>query len=246
MFHRDAEEQAQKIANEIENQVASKDRLDLENGDEEERFAAVIRPTEHSNNSKDEFVPSSEKYVAPARRKNMMTGKLIRNSMPPSGSNTQTNNNNSGGGSGSNSGSNHSGSSSTNANHGPVSLSSQGTGGAPQPLAAQTPAQQQAQAPSQQPLPPPTTQLPSASHGGPSQKGASGAGQSSSSAASGTNSQQQQQQQRDTNTPKMISYPPMPMSMQGPPQSQSALPPQSQQTQYVLHQPPAPFAHIPK
>lgn len=47
--YRDAEEQAEKIASEIENQPAYKERIDLENGDEEQRFAAVERPVETNN-----------------------------------------------------------------------------------------------------------------------------------------------------------------------------------------------------
>lgn len=76
MLFRDAEEQAEKIAQEIENQPAYKERTDLENGDENEeaKFAAVERP---ESSSPDEHKVG--KYVAPARRKhNTQAGKLIR------------------------------------------------------------------------------------------------------------------------------------------------------------------------
>lgn len=76
---RDAEEQAEKIASEIENQPAYKERADLENGDEESRFAAVERPR---SNSPDEVKANTGKYVAPGRRKNTQTGKLIRPALP--------------------------------------------------------------------------------------------------------------------------------------------------------------------
>lgn len=76
---RDAEEQAEKIASEIENQPAYKERADLENGDEEARFAAVERPR---SDSPEELKANSGKYVAPGRRKNTQTGKLIRSSLP--------------------------------------------------------------------------------------------------------------------------------------------------------------------
>lgn len=82
---KEAEEQAEKIASEIENQPMYKERADLENGDEEARFAAVERP---SSNSPDEI--KAGKYVAPGRRKNTQTGKLIR----PSQLNNNNNNNN--------------------------------------------------------------------------------------------------------------------------------------------------------
>lgn len=43
---RKQELEAERIANEIENNPATKERLDLENGDEETAFAAVIRPSD--------------------------------------------------------------------------------------------------------------------------------------------------------------------------------------------------------
>lgn len=74
---RDAEEQAEKIALEIESQPAYKERTDIENGDENEeaKFAAVERP---QSSSPDEIKVG--KYVAPGRRKqhNTQAGKLIR------------------------------------------------------------------------------------------------------------------------------------------------------------------------
>lgn len=84
---RDAEEQAEKIAHEIESQPAYKERTDIENGDENEeaKFAAVERP---QSDSPDEI--KAGKYVAPGRRKqhNTQAGKLIR----PSQLNVSSNN----------------------------------------------------------------------------------------------------------------------------------------------------------
>lgn len=48
---RKQELEAERIANEIENNPVTKDRLDVENGDEEAAFAAVIRPVDEQNNS---------------------------------------------------------------------------------------------------------------------------------------------------------------------------------------------------
>lgn len=76
-IYRDAKEQAEKIALEIESQPAYKERTDVENGDENEeaKFAAVERPR---SSSPDEIKVG--KYVAPGRRKqhNTQVGKLIR------------------------------------------------------------------------------------------------------------------------------------------------------------------------
>ncbi|KAJ8712895.1 hypothetical protein PYW08_008199 [Mythimna loreyi] len=67
--YRDAEAKAEEIAAEIENAASSKARIELENGDEEERFAAVVRPQDGAS--------SAGKYVIPNKRKNMQTGKLV-------------------------------------------------------------------------------------------------------------------------------------------------------------------------
>lgn len=56
---RKQELEAERIANEIENNPQTKDRLDMENGDEEAAFAAVVRPTEEQNNSNSNTISSS-------------------------------------------------------------------------------------------------------------------------------------------------------------------------------------------
>jgi ataxin 2/2L len=51
MDFRKQEQEAERIANEIENNPTTKDRLELENGDEEAAFAAVVRPSDEQNNT---------------------------------------------------------------------------------------------------------------------------------------------------------------------------------------------------
>ncbi|KAJ0173300.1 hypothetical protein K1T71_011476 [Dendrolimus kikuchii] len=72
--YRDAEAKAEEIAAEIENTASYKARIELENGDEEEKYAAVVRPQEGGPG----------KYVIPNKRKNMQTGKLVKPTERPS------------------------------------------------------------------------------------------------------------------------------------------------------------------
>ncbi|XP_077298809.1 ataxin-2-like protein isoform X2 [Arctopsyche grandis] len=95
---RDAEAKAQEIAAEIESQPLYKRRMELENGDEEDRYAAVQRPptSRHTRPSPPpsasamaqspapanggSSVQAGDKYVHPNRRKNPQAGKLIKSS----------------------------------------------------------------------------------------------------------------------------------------------------------------------
>ncbi|XP_014258181.1 ataxin-2-like isoform X3 [Cimex lectularius] len=73
--YKDAEAKATKIAYEIESNPHYKLRVDLENGDEEEKFAAVARPANADNNTSSEGV---NKYVCPPKRKTLQTTKVVR------------------------------------------------------------------------------------------------------------------------------------------------------------------------
>lgn len=90
--YREQEAKAEQIANEIENQPTYKARQDVENGDEEERFAAVIRPVVPNQDKPGlDSTTSGGKYIPPAKRKNQTSGKLMRSTPPPSqGSSAQT------------------------------------------------------------------------------------------------------------------------------------------------------------
>uniref|UniRef100_U5ENL3 Putative ataxin-2 n=1 Tax=Corethrella appendiculata TaxID=1370023 RepID=U5ENL3_9DIPT len=102
--YKEQEKEAEKIANEIENNPTYKERAELENGDEETTFAAVQRPPNASSSPQPmavapvavtmndkgtttanpaTVVPSTAKYVPPAKRKNLQTGKLTTRSTPP-------------------------------------------------------------------------------------------------------------------------------------------------------------------
>lgn len=95
---RKAELEAEKIAREIENQTLYDERADLENGDEEAAFAAVVRPQGQSphtfggnnGNSGNSGANASQKYVVPAKRKQgQQMGKLITPQTPPAPGNSQ-------------------------------------------------------------------------------------------------------------------------------------------------------------
>ncbi|CAH1393802.1 unnamed protein product [Nezara viridula] len=86
--YKDAEAKAAKIANEIESNPNYKVRIDMENGEEEDKYAAVVRPSSSDSS------PNSEgnKYVCPPKRKTVQSKTNVRtSSVPP----VQVGNNNS-------------------------------------------------------------------------------------------------------------------------------------------------------
>jgi PAB1-binding protein PBP1 len=72
-YSREAEAKADKIASEIEANPIYKARIDVENGDEEDVYAAVVRPPETQNAgvaAGGGGTVEGGKYVPPAKRKN--------------------------------------------------------------------------------------------------------------------------------------------------------------------------------
>lgn len=97
--YRKAELEAEKIAREIENQTLYDERAELENGDEEAQFAAVVRPqgqSPHTFGGPGKAAPAavdtktSQKYVPPAlRTPGQQDGKLMTSHTPPATTNVQ-------------------------------------------------------------------------------------------------------------------------------------------------------------
>lgn len=82
MDFRKQEQEAERIANEIENNPQTKERLDLENGDEEAVFAAVVRPSDDQNSTNSNMInnsSSSETMTPPPSSQNKYVPKQQRN-----------------------------------------------------------------------------------------------------------------------------------------------------------------------
>lgn len=75
--YKQQEARASKLANEIESASHHKSRAALENGDEEDRYSAVIRPTDNTNNNNN----NNFRYVSHRNRKPVT--RSVRNSAPP-------------------------------------------------------------------------------------------------------------------------------------------------------------------
>ncbi|KAK9497109.1 hypothetical protein O3M35_004486 [Rhynocoris fuscipes] len=89
--YKDAEAKAAKIANEIENNPHYKSRIEVENGDEEDKYSAVSRPvlqqTNDSSNSNC-TTDNMNKYVCPPKRKTLQGNKgggSVRGTTVPTG-----------------------------------------------------------------------------------------------------------------------------------------------------------------
>lgn len=78
---KEAEARAARIANEIERNPKTQARLEMENGDEEDRFAAVQRPADDRNSPPRGGLDKSNKYIPPVRRQGYH-GRLNARSTP--------------------------------------------------------------------------------------------------------------------------------------------------------------------
>ncbi|CAL8129719.1 unnamed protein product [Orchesella dallaii] len=94
------EEQANQIASEIERGTASWDRTQVENGDEEDQFSAVVRPRNNAsstsvnnNNNNNTSSVGNGKYIPPSRRVVPSQNNMEPSAPPPQQPHPPTNNN---------------------------------------------------------------------------------------------------------------------------------------------------------
>lgn len=100
MDFRRQEIEAERIANEIENNPKTQERLDVEDGDEEAAFSAVIRPedsnvnsTNTSNNNNSNSVNNNEKMTPPPQQQQQQQKYIPKTQRQSSGGNQSGGNN---------------------------------------------------------------------------------------------------------------------------------------------------------